>query len=112
EPDRALELVETATGQVRGAITDLRELAGGIHPTLLSTRGLRAAVEALADESPLPIEPLDVPDQRFAPAVASTRYFFVSRGRTHVIKHAQATSAAVRIGVAERSLTVEACDDG
>jgi PAS domain S-box-containing protein len=112
EPERAGTLLETATRQARGAISDLRELAGGIHPTLLSTRGLHAAVEALADESPLPVEPLDVPDERFAPVVESTVYFLISEALTNVAKHAEATSAAIRIAVADGSLTVEVRDDG
>jgi PAS domain S-box-containing protein len=112
EPERARDLVETATQQARGATRDLRELAGGIHPTLLSTRGLHAAVEALAEVSPLPVEPLVVPDERFAPVVESTVYFLISEALTNVVKHAEATSAAVRIGVGERSLTVEVRDDG
>ncbi len=112
EPERARELLETATQQVRGAIRDLRELAGGIHPALLSTRGLRAAVEALAEESPLPVEPLDVPDTRFAPVVESTVYFLISEALTNVVKHAEATSAGIHIGVARGSLTVEVHDDG
>ena len=112
EPERARELVEIATQQARGAIRDLRELAGGIHPTLLTTRGLRAAVEALAEESPLPVEPLDVPEERFSAVVESTVYFLISEALTNVVKHADATSAAVRIAVGERSMTVEVSDDG
>jgi len=112
EPERASELLETAERQARGAIRDLRELAAGIHPTLLSTRGLRAAVEALAEESSLPIDPLNVPEERFSPVVESTVYFLISEALTNVVKHAEATSAAVRIGVGEKSLTVEVRDDG
>jgi PAS domain S-box-containing protein len=112
EPEQARELLETATQQVRGAIRDLRELAAGIHPALLSTRGLRAAVEALAEDSPLPVDPLDVPDRRFAPVVESTVYFLISEALTNVVKHAEATSAAICIGVAGGSLTVEVRDDG
>lgn len=109
---RARELLDTATEQVRGAISDLRELAGGIHPALLTTRGVHAAVEALVDESPLPVELFDVPDQRFAPVVESTVYFLISEALTNVIKHAEATSAVIRIDVASSSLTVEVRDDG
>jgi signal transduction histidine kinase len=112
EPERARELLETAARQARGAIRDLRELAGGIHPTVLSTRGLRAAVETLAEGSPLPIEPLDIPEERFSPVVESTVYFLISEALTNAVKHAQATSAAVRIAVAGRSLSVEIRDDG
>ena len=112
EPERARELLETAARQSRDAISELRELAAGIHPTLLSTRGLRAAVEALAEESSLPVEPLEVPEERFSPVVESTVYFLISEALTNVVKHAEATSAAVRIGVGESSLTVEVRDDG
>jgi PAS domain S-box-containing protein len=112
EPERARQLIQTATQQARDAISDLRELAGGIHPTLLSTHGLHAAVDALAEESPLPVEPLDVPDQRFAPVVESTVYFLISEALTNVVKHAEATSAGIRIRVDEGSLTVEVRDDG
>jgi PAS domain S-box-containing protein len=112
EPERARDLLETATHQARGATRDLRELAGGIHPTLLSTRGLHAAVEALAEVSPLPVDPLIVPDDRYAPVVESTVYFLISEALANVVKHSRATSTAIRIGVAEGSLTVEVRDDG
>jgi signal transduction histidine kinase len=112
EPERARDLLETATQQARGATRDLRELAAGIHPTLLSTRGLHAAVEALAEVSPLPVEPLVVPEERFAPVVESTGYFLISEALTNVVKHSEATSVAIRISVAEGSLTVEVRDDG
>ena len=112
EPERARELLETSAGQARGAIRDLRELAAGVHPTLLSTRGLRSAVEALAEESPLPVEPLDVPEARFSPVVESTVYFLISEALTNVVKHAEARSVAVRIGIGVESLMVEVRDDG
>jgi PAS domain S-box-containing protein len=112
DPERARELLETAAERARSATRDLRELAGGIHPTLLSTRGLHAAVEALAEESPLAVEPLDIPDERFAPVLESTVYFLISEALTNVVKHAEATSAAIRVRVAENSLTVEVRDDG
>ena len=112
EPERARDLLETATQQARGATRDLRELASGIHPTLLSTRGLHAAVEALAEVSPLPVEPLVVPDERFAPVVESTVYFLISEALTNVVKHSEATSAAILIGIAKGSLTIEVRDNG
>ena len=112
EPERARELLETATQQARSATRDLRELAGGIHPTLLTTRGLHAAVEALAEDLPLPVEPLEVPDERFAPVLESTVYFLISEALTNVVKHSEATSAAIRIYIAETSFTVEVRDDG
>ena len=111
-PERTLELLDTAMQQVRGAIRDLRELGAGMHPTLLTTRGLRAAVEALAHELSLPVETLDVPDERFAPVIEATVYFLISEALTNIVKHANATSAVICIAVLGTSLAVEVRDDG
>jgi PAS domain S-box-containing protein len=112
EPDRARELLDAATEQAKGGIGELRELAAGIHPPLLTTRGLLAAIEALADRLPIPVEPLEVPDQRFPPAIEASVYFFVSEALTNVVKHARATSAGVRIAQTGGRLVVEVSDDG
>jgi PAS domain S-box-containing protein len=112
EPDQALELLETSTQQARGAITDLRELAAGVHPWLLTTRGLFDAVEALADQLPLPVKLLEIPEQRFPPAIEASVYFLISEGLTNVVKHARAKSASVRISITGGILTVEVRDDG
>jgi len=112
EPERARELLETAAQQARDAISELRELAAGIHPTLLSMRGLRAALEALAEESSPRRAVGGSRGAVFPPVVESTVCFLISEALTNVVKHAEATSAAVRIGVGERSLTVEVRDDG
>ena len=112
EPERARELLETAARQSRDAISELRELAAGIHPTLLSMRGLRAALEALAEESSPRRAVGGSRGAVFPPVVESTVCFLISEALTNVVKHAEATSAAVRIGVGERSLTVEVRDDG
>jgi PAS domain S-box-containing protein len=111
EPDRARELLDRATEQAKYGIDELRELAAGIHPLLLTTRGLLAAVEALADRIPIAVEPLEVPEQRFPPAVEACVYFLVSEALTNVVKHARATRARVRIAEAGQ-LTVEIRDDG
>jgi PAS domain S-box-containing protein len=111
EPDRARELLDRATQQAKYGIDELRELAAGIHPSLLTTRGLLAAVEALADRIPIAVEPLEIPEQRFPPAIEACVYFLVCEGLTNVVKHARATRAGVRI-VAAGQLTVEVRDDG
>jgi len=112
ETDRARELLDAAAEQAKTGIDELRELAAGIHPTLLTTRGLLAAVEALADRLPIPVEPLDIPNDRFPPAIEASVYFLVSEALTNVVKHAGAMSAGVRIAEAEGRLTVEVDDDG
>ena len=112
EPDRARELLDAAAAQAKAGIDDLRELAAGIHPSLLTTRGLLAAVEALADRLPIPVEPLDIPTDRFSPAIEASVYFLASEALTNVVKHARATRAGVRIAAASGRLTVEISDDG
>ena len=112
EPQHAAELLEAATQQARAAISELRELASGIHPSLLTTRGLRAAVEALADELPLPINPLDVPEMRLPTVIEGSVYFLISEALTNVVKHASARAAGVRVVVTDTKLTVEVSDDG
>jgi PAS domain S-box-containing protein len=112
DPQRARELLDAAAQQAKTGIDELRELAAGIHPALLTTRGLLAAVEALADALPIPVEPLDVPEQRFPPPIEASVYFVVSEALTNVVKHARATSAGVRIAATSRRLTVEVSDDG
>jgi PAS domain S-box-containing protein len=110
ELDAARELLDTATQQARDGIDELRELAAGIHPSLLTTRGLLAAVEALADRIPIVVEPLEISEQRFPPAIEASVYFLVCEALTNVVKHARATRAGVRIAAAGQ-LTVEIRDD-
>lgn len=112
DPEHAIELLETATVQARAAINELRELAAGIHPTLLTTRGLHAAVEALADQLPLPINPLDITETRLPPVIEGSVYFFISEALTNAVKHANAHAISVRVTVIGSSLIVEVRDDG
>jgi PAS domain S-box-containing protein len=112
DQDRALALLETSTQQARAAITDLRNLAAGIHPMLLTTGGLRAAVAELAEQLPLPVDPLEIPEQRFPRAVEASVYFLISEALTNVVKHAAAKSAGVRIAIDGDMLTVVVSDDG
>ena len=112
EPKRARELLDAASHQAKTGIEDLRELAAGIHPTLLTTRGLLAAVESLADRLPIVVAPLDIPAQRFSPTIEASVYFLISEALTNVVKHAQAGTAGVRITVAAAQLSVEVSDNG
>jgi PAS domain S-box-containing protein len=112
DPDRARELLDAAAQQAKTGVEELRELAAGIHPALLTTRGLLGALEALADRLPIPVEPLEVPPQRFPAAIEASVYFLVSEALTNVVKHARATSARVRIATDPDRLIVEVSDDG
>ena len=113
DPDPALrDSLAQASDEVRAALAELRELARGIHPAILTEAGLGAAIESLADRSIVPATVEGATDERFAPMVERTAYFLVSEALTNVNKHARATRACIRIGRLDSHLAVEIRDDG
>jgi PAS domain S-box-containing protein len=104
-------LVTEALDQVRKAFAELRELARGIHPAVLSERGLRTALELLAARSPVPVE-VRAPAQRLPPGVEATLYFTAAEALTNVAKYARATCATVEVEVSEDAVVQEIADDG
>jgi signal transduction histidine kinase len=109
--DDAPALVTEALEHAEEATVELRELAHGILPSVLTRGGLRAGVEALASRTPLPVE-IHVSGDRFPAPVEATAYFLVSEALTNVTKHARAEHAAVTASVDDGSLRVEVRDDG
>ena len=110
-PERAQELVDRALGEARAGIDGLREVAAGIHPAILTHRGLAAAIDALAARLPVPVE-LDVFAWRLPEAIEASIYFFCSEALTNVVKHARAGSAWVRVACEDDRCTIEVRDDG
>ena len=110
-PERARELVELALREAQTGIDGLRELAAGIHPAILTNRGLAAAIEALAGRLPIGVE-LDILEARLAEQVEASVYFFCSEALTNVVKHSRAKLASVVIARENGRLTVEIRDDG
>jgi PAS domain S-box-containing protein len=110
-PQRARELLGRALNDARRGIEDLRELAAGLHPAILTQHGLAPAVRALADRVPIPVE-IDVPGVRLAAPIEAGLYFFCSEALTNVVKHAQATCAWIRLEVAADQCVAEVRDDG
>jgi PAS domain S-box-containing protein len=108
---RASELVSEALEHAQRANVELRELAHGILPAILTGGGLRAAVEAMALRVPVPVEVAVSVDRLPAPAEA-TAYFVVAEALTNVAKHAGATTATVRAHVQRGTLQVQVGDDG
>jgi signal transduction histidine kinase len=104
-------LVAEALDHVRQGLAELRELAHGIHPAVLSQRGLAAALPGLAARSPIPVE-LRVTPQRAAPAVEAAIYFTVAEALTNTARHAHATRASVTVDPADGALIAEVADDG
>jgi signal transduction histidine kinase len=103
--DRALEELQTS-------LSELRELARGIHPAVLTDRGLEAAIEALASRAPVPVTVDADSDDRLPGPVESAAYFVVSEALTNVAKYAQATSATVAVRRENGHVVVEVTDDG
>jgi signal transduction histidine kinase len=106
------ELLDSGREQLDLGLTELRELARGIHPAVLTERGLAPAIDALAARAPLDVRVLEVPAERLPAQVEAAAYFIVSESLTNAAKHAHAAAATVRIGRANGSAVVEVTDDG
>ena len=92
EPRRARELIDLALSDATHGMAELRELAAGIHPAILTQRGLAAALAALTGRLPVPVQ-LDLPRDRLPAPVEASVYFFCAEALTNVVKHARASSA-------------------
>ena len=106
------EVLARAQDEVEQAVGELRELARGIHPTLLRDEGLTAAVEALARRAPLPVTVESTARDRLPDPVELAAYFVVSEALTNVVKHASATQASVVLEREPATLRVSVTDDG
>jgi signal transduction histidine kinase len=101
-----------ALAELEAALEELRELARGIHPSVLTDRGLEAALGTVAGRSTVPVE-LDVDSCGKLPLmVQTTAYFVVVEALTNAAKHAQSDRVEVRVAVGEGDAVVEVCDDG
>ncbi|RKT52786.1 sensor histidine kinase [Saccharothrix australiensis] len=112
DPDAAAELIAEAHADAKLAISELRDLARGIYPSVLGDRGLDAALSSLAAKCPIPVDVSVDVDPRPPTAVESTAYFTVAEALTNIAKHAGATQAAVRVTRTENSVVVEVTDNG
>ena len=112
DPEGAVELLDEAMAELDEATRELRELARGIHPAVLSDRGLEAALGGLADRSPVPVEVLETPPQRLPGSVESAAYFVVAEALTNVARYAEADSARVGVARSNGIVEVEVSDDG
>ena len=110
DPDMQRLLASTAD-ELQVAVEELRDLAQGIHPGILTQGGLAYALEALAARAPLPVTVTATPE-RFSPEVEATAYFVACEALTNVVKHAGASSAAIGARRDDGTLVVEVSDDG
>jgi signal transduction histidine kinase len=107
-----LTSLDEAAAAAKSALAELRALARGIYPAVLTEAGLGAAIRSLADRSAVPADVTGATTERFSPVVERTAYFVVSEALTNVNKYANATLAHVTIERGPEELTVEVSDDG
>ena len=111
-PTRARQDLAEAREQLKYALDELRELARGIHPAILTDGGLARALSALAHRAPLPVEIDDVPDERLPEPVEAAAYYLIAEAITNVAKHANATHVAVSVRRDDGRVLVRVVDDG
>jgi signal transduction histidine kinase len=112
DADGAGSLLEDAQAELDAAIEELRDLAQGIHPAVLTEHGLAPALRTLAARSAVPVELRELPSERLPAAVEAAAYFVVSEALANVTKHAHASHAVVSVVVRHEVVVVAVVDDG
>jgi len=111
DPD-TIALVEASIEKLATALAELRELARGIHPAILSERGLSAALPALVERAPVPVRCDIQVEERLPPAIEAAAYFVVAEALTNITKYSRAENAAVVLRWDGDCVEVEVTDDG
>src|SRR3989440_308667 len=111
-PDAAEELLSGAAEELAHALEELRELARGIHPAVLTEHGLAPALETLVGRAPIPVAVDANLDGRLPPPVEAAAFYVVSEALANVTKYADASTVEVRVGRANGYAVVEVADDG
>jgi signal transduction histidine kinase len=113
DPDQAEQHLDRALLELNAAHEELRKLARGLHPQILTVRGLAAAIRALAGRAPIPVTVVTTDDaDRWPAAIESAAYYVVAEALTNVAKYSGASSATIRVLKRDDTLTVEISDDG
>jgi signal transduction histidine kinase len=112
DPEALEALVEEAERELEQALEELRELARGIHPAVLTDRGLESAIRAVAGRAPIPVELARLPDERLPGSVEAAIYYLVAEAITNVAKYARATHASVSVERSNGFASVVVSDDG
>ena len=105
-------ILDESSQELQASLEELRELARGIHPAVLTDRGLGPALETLASRAPVPVEIAGAPPEGLPPAAATAVYFVVSEALTNVAKYARAEHATVAVRRVGDRVMVEVSDDG
>jgi signal transduction histidine kinase len=108
----ATELLAEAEDELRAALDELRELARGIHPAILTDQGLAAAVRSLAERSAVPVNLVTVPDERLGEPIEAAAYFIVSESLANCAKYAHASSVRVSVARCDGKAVIDIADNG
>jgi signal transduction histidine kinase len=111
-PVEAAEFLDAAIESLTDATAELRELARGIHPVVLTEGGLRPALQTLVERSSIPATVRAVPDRRFPPQVEAAAYFVVAEALTNAARYSEARSVELRAEERDGTLRVVVSDDG
>jgi signal transduction histidine kinase len=112
DPEAAALLIQQAREEAQLAVKELRELARGIHPAVLSDRGLEAALGALAARAPVPVDVTGVPEEPLPRPVEAAVYFVTAEALTNIAKYARAEAASIDLCVDDGSVRLQISDDG
>ena len=112
DPQGAAELLDESLHELNEATAELRELARGIHPAVLTNRGLHAALKGLASRSPVPVELLQTPADRLPQSIESAVYFVVAEALTNAARYSRAQTVTVGVVRDNGHIDIEVSDDG
>jgi PAS domain S-box-containing protein len=111
DPEFARRLLRSGQDELAAALEEIRELVRGLHPSVLTRRGLRTALGALAARMPMTVE-LTVTEERVAPEIEAAAYYVVAEALANAAKHAGCSRAAVAVSIRTGRLIVDVADDG
>ena len=111
-PEQSAGLFEQAETEVTLAIDELREIAHGIHPSVLTDLGLANALRSIVARSPVKVDVLELPARRVDASAEATAYYVVAEAVTNAQRYAEASALVIRVSTRRRALLVEVSDDG